>query len=88
MDVSKLEVGMRVKNYKVLCELLGEKVKGGKSKVLQLQDLERYIRYEREGNAFIIKEIFIMTKKSYYYRNDDKMYNVNFSELVTYGKTY
>lgn len=24
----------------------------------------------------------------YYYRNDDKMYNVNFSELVTYGKNY
>lgn len=57
MDTSKLEVGMRVKNYKVLCELLGEKVKGGKSKVLQLQDLERYIKYEKDGNAFIIKDV-------------------------------
>lgn len=24
----------------------------------------------------------------YYYRDDDKMYNVNFNELVTYGKNY
>ena len=38
MDVSKLEVGMRVKNYKELCELLGENVKTGGSKSIQLKN--------------------------------------------------
>ena len=42
MDISKLEVGMRVKNYKALCELLGEKVKGGNAKKSQLEDFSRY----------------------------------------------
>ena len=84
MDISKLEVGMKVKNYKELCELLGEKVKGGKSKVLQLQDLERYIRYEREGNAFIIKEIFKRPRVKVDKRKDVHRVNSNskYSEWI------
>ena len=57
MDVSKLEAGMRVKNYKVLCELLGEKVKGGNAKQNHLSDFKRYVKYKKEGNAFLITEI-------------------------------
>ena len=57
MDVSKLEAGMRVKNYKVLCELLGEKVKTGLAKQNHLLDFKRYVKYKKEGNAFLITEI-------------------------------
>ena len=58
MDVSKLEVGMRVKNYKELCELLGENVKTGGSKSIQLKNLERYIKYSKDKHSFIVDEIY------------------------------
>lgn len=57
MDISKLEVGMKVKNYKELCGLLGEDIKGGKSKILQLKNMERYFEYKKEGHAFVILKI-------------------------------
>ena len=41
IDISKLEIGMTVKNYKMLCELLGQEVKSGKSKKYQLEDFAR-----------------------------------------------
>lgn len=33
---------MTIKNYKMLCELLEQEVKNGKSKKLQLEDWKRY----------------------------------------------
>jgi hypothetical protein len=42
IDISKLEIGMTVKNYKLLCELLGQEVKSGKSKKYQLEEFARY----------------------------------------------
>lgn len=57
MNVSKLEVGMVIKNYKELCNLLGEKVKSGKSKILQLNNFKRYFDYEKIGNSIVINKI-------------------------------
>ena len=58
MNVDMVEVGMRIKNYKELCKLLGIEIKTGTSKRLQIQDIERYFNYERQGQSFIIKEIY------------------------------
>lgn len=58
IDTSKLEIGMTVKNYKVLCELLGQDVKDGKSKKYQLEDFARYFDWERSGQKFIISDIY------------------------------
>ena len=57
MNIQKLEVGMKVKNYKVLCELLNEQVLNGNSKIAQLKQWEQYFTWHKEGNAFIIDEI-------------------------------
>lgn len=57
MNISKLEVGMIIKNYKELCNLLEVDVKVGKSKILQFQNFDRYFNYEKKGNSFIIKSI-------------------------------
>ena len=47
------------KNYKEICAAMEWEVKsGGKSKQLQLKDLERYCTYEKRGQKFIITEIF------------------------------
>lgn len=58
MDLSKLEEGKTYKNYKELCEALGEKYKAGKSKQLQLEDFKRFFESHREGYKFIIDKIY------------------------------
>ena len=58
IDISKLEIGMTVKNYKLLCELLGQEVKSGKSKKYQLEEFARYFEWEKSGQKFIISDIY------------------------------
>ncbi|HBY19430.1 MAG TPA: hypothetical protein DEG71_00140 [Clostridiales bacterium] len=47
-----------IQNYKSLCTILEEKIKTGKSKQLQLEEFARYFKYHKEGNKFIIDEIY------------------------------
>lgn len=47
-----------MKNYKELCALLGEEVKTGKSKQLQLDNLNRFFEWEKAGQKFIITDIY------------------------------
>ena len=54
-----MELHKAYKNYKELCKVLEVKIKVGKSKQLQLKEFERYFRYHREGNKFVIDEILI-----------------------------
>lgn len=88
MDVSKLEVGMRVKNYKVLCELLGEPTKAGNPKIRQLNDFTRYFNYEKQGHAFIITEILnkpkpkIDKRKDVHKKNNNSKYSEPIQALV------
>lgn len=58
MIVKNLKVGMIIKNYKNLCELVEEKVSTGNKKKSQLKDLERYCKYHKDGNKFIIDKIY------------------------------
>ena len=69
MKIENLEIKQVVKNYKELCNILNEKVKGGKSKQLQLKDFERYFKYHKEGNKFIIDQIYNKPKKKINNRN-------------------
>ena len=59
MKIENLSVNQRIKNYKELCNILGIEVKnGGASKKAQFKELERFVRYEKDKNSFIIKEIY------------------------------
>lgn len=58
MNLKELTVGMEFKNYNTLCEYFDEKAKGGKSKQCQINNWERYFRWEKRGQKFIITEIF------------------------------
>lgn len=58
MDITKLYVGQEIKNYIVLCEILGEPVKAGNTKTLQLKNFQRYFTWRKEGHKFIITEIY------------------------------
>ena len=46
------------KNYKEICAAMDWKVTSGESKISQLKDLERYCKYHKEGQKFIIDEIY------------------------------
>lgn len=58
MKTENLYIGQVVKNYKEMCRILGQDVKSGKSKVLQLEDWRRYIEYHKEGNKIVIDVIY------------------------------
>ena len=57
MNLTNLSVGMKIKNYKELCKLLGESEKGGKGKSYQIKDWNRHFDFERSGHEYIITEI-------------------------------
>ena len=46
------------KNYKEICGAMDWKVTSGESKISQLKDLERYCKYHKDGNKFIIDEVY------------------------------
>lgn len=63
MNIEKLFVGQVIKNYKELCSLLKIKPTGGDSKKSQLKELERFIKYHKEGNKFVVDEIYEEVKE-------------------------
>ena len=58
MEICNLKKGMEIKNYRELCKLLNIKVKSSNSKKAQLKELERFCKYHKEGNRFIIDSIY------------------------------
>lgn len=58
MNIEKLTTGMIIKNYKSICEVLEEDVKTGGAKKNQLNWFAEYFKYHKEGNKFIIDEIY------------------------------
>lgn len=75
---TNLKVNQIFKNYKEICEYLGEPVyQGGKQRQLQLKDWERYFSYKKEGYKFIITEVFETPKEKI-----DKRSNGNRSKYV------
>lgn len=58
MNVSNVEVGNVYKNYKQLCAELEVEVKTGNAKKAQLKDFERFFKYDKKGNSFIITHVY------------------------------
>lgn len=53
-----LEVGQVYKNYKALCEMVGEDVKTGSSKKSQIKRWNRYFEWSMSGHTFTISKKF------------------------------
>ena len=64
-----LSVGQVFKNYKDLCETIGEPVKEGSSKRAQLKEWNRFFEYDKQGYKFIITDIYDEPKE----KIDDKV---------------
>lgn len=58
LDISRLESGMVVKNYKEMCRILEEEICEGNSKKAQLKEWSRYFVWEKKGQKFIILDIY------------------------------
>ena len=58
IKLENLSVGLRIPNYRKLCDLLGEPVEAGNSKNAQIRKWEQYFAYRREKNAYIITEVY------------------------------
>ena len=60
---SKLYVNQIFKNYKELCAFFDEKPTTGCSKQAQFKEWERYFSYRKEGNKFVVTEVFDTPKE-------------------------
>ena len=49
--------GEVIKNYKEMCARLGEKERGGNSRVIQMERWENYFQWVKKGHKFIITDI-------------------------------
>ncbi|OAO82611.1 hypothetical protein [Anoxybacillus flavithermus] len=63
VNVSNISAGQIFKNYKELCNALGEPIKTGNAKNAQLKEWSRNFSYERQGHKFIISEIYNTPKE-------------------------
>lgn len=60
VDTSQLSEGLEVKNYRALCELVGEEPKTGNGKKAQLKEWERFFAVEKVKGSqkMIVTEIY------------------------------
>jgi len=63
MNIDKLReyvktVSNTIKNYKLLCAILGIPVRAGNVKILQLEELSRFCNFTKDKQKFIITEIY------------------------------
>lgn len=81
-NVFKLEKGMVIKNYKEMCDLLGEKTEGGNSKKAQLREWERFFKYHKEGYKIIIDEIYDEPREKLDLRGSDGLLSNDIQPLI------
>lgn len=58
MNIDNLEIGQVFNKYEDLCNFLSIKKKGGKSKELQMKELQRFIKLTKDGHKLIVDEIY------------------------------
>ena len=71
MKLDNIETGMVVKNYKAMCEILGEDIAtGGNARKAQIDEWGRYFDYEKQGHKFIINEVYAEPLPKDFSKND------------------
>lgn len=58
LNLRNIAKGQLITNYKVLCTLLEIEEKHGNSKLSQLKELERYIKFSKSGHQILIEDIY------------------------------
>lgn len=76
--------GQVFKNYRELCLYLGEDIKGGKSKELQLRRWQFSFEYHREGNKIVIDKVKEKSARYPDRKGGNKKHVDNFMPYVIY----
>jgi hypothetical protein len=63
MKIQNIQISIKYKSYRAICTTLEDEIKTGNAKIAQLKDWERYFRYHKEGNGFIVDEIYDTPKE-------------------------
>ena len=75
-------LGHAYRNYRDLCEYLGEPVKTGQAKKDQLKHWEKHFKWEKDGHKFIISEILKpLSPREKLYHTNTKWYP-NISKII------
>jgi hypothetical protein len=97
MNIKKLkeyvEQGNRIKNYRVLCEVLEIPIKTSNAKKAQLKEIATYCKFHKEGNEFVIDEFYDKplpkednrkghSGKSIGSRNNNNIFNIHIQKLI------
>lgn len=86
MNIKSIKVGQVIKNYKEFCLLMEEKVSAGDTKKKQLKEWARYFRWHKEGQKFIIDEIYKdpLPKQDKRKNNSHSKYIEEIKDILTY----
>ena len=79
---NKLEVGLVIKNYKKMCELLDETIKTSNAKKAQENEWKRYFDWEKEGQNYIITIIHSEPLPKNDGRDNNNIYSKYIEKLV------
>ena len=82
----ELKVGQILKSYKEVCEILDVKPTNGKGKKSHIKDFERYCTYHKQGNKFIIDEVFETPKPKIDGRSEGNNTNEKYSSQYNISK--
>lgn len=78
MNVDNIYSGMIVKNYKVMCDVLGEEIaKGGNARNAQINNWARYFDFDKNGHKFVIKEVYETPMPKDFSQNDVYSKSIN-----------
>lgn len=80
MDISKIVENTFAKNYKDLCLLIGDQEKGGNAKKAHMKEIERYLKLEKQGYGFWIREKY--TEPLEKTHNNETIYIINIENLI------
>ena len=79
--VTKLKPGDIIKNYKELCHLLELPVLAGNAKKYQMQNLNRYFDYTKDGQTIIITNVYSSPKEKEDKRIENSVY-LKFIQII------
>ena len=74
------------KNYKELCVALGWKITSGDAKKRQIEHLDSFCKYYKEGNKYVITEIFAEQKEIEDGRKNNSGRKSTYGHLIKKGK--
>ncbi len=83
-NLIKLKVGQVIKNYNELCIILNVKPTRGKGRNYHIKEFERYCKYRKEGNKYIITEVYSepLPKEDGRINNGGNIANTKYDDLM------